>query len=553
MARVWRVMSAFRPVSESSAGPFLFCQPTGGRVKDFPVVHYHIIRGAPASDVLFLPKRLKIYRPTPLSRAHVGATTTLIRAHSRTTAQCPPGCGATAAYSCFDKLTAHVHCFNMPSRSEWMWAKSPNYNNSLDKKYPYSEVPFLGAYKLIKIPPPNTLVELIDYWGEGRITADEGISGYVDSYNVNHEYQTVSNGPDRGRKIPNRIPVIGYTNCDTGAYIRNDSVANVTLMGAPINTSCAADVARMVSAAVGRVFVFGFDGNSADIENLEKALATKHLSYCPGYDMSSDLKSVTLFNSYRAYVNRRELEQQLYYNISSELYDDAVAVSQSLIRSDNTAVVAKVVDDCLKDGVKELIPYAYRLWQAGETDVVSEHFPMIFKSLFTSEAVRIVNAIHDVALKLDEHVDKDGDSALLGSGADRTSLRHGWVFVPVWRDGKTYFKIQNPERNMVLKLHFYTDSHGEKPAWGAPLSITEHRTYFELEAGLVNNDLAFFIKNVEFGLSLKLKPKEKDEDEWRVIGDASSAGGQPWRIQSLNRRPNSHTPEAGDTQEESAE
>ncbi|KAF9818389.1 hypothetical protein SFRURICE_017811 [Spodoptera frugiperda] len=150
----------------------------------------------------------------------------------------------------------------------------PNYVTHVDKAHPYSEVPYLGDYHLVQIPLGGSIPH-VDYWGEGRVITDDGVRGFKNSYNVNHQYQLVSSGSDRDRKIPNRIPVKSFTDCDTSAYIKENSVATVTVAGPNIHNS-ARDIARIVNAE-GKVIVFGATGESPQTSELREELKKKGL------------------------------------------------------------------------------------------------------------------------------------------------------------------------------------------------------------------------------------------------------------------------------------
>jgi hypothetical protein len=62
------------------------------------------------------------------------------------------------------------------------------------------------------------------------------IRGFPNAYNLNHQYQIVSNGGplQKGHKIPNRIPVQDYDCTGIERYISPDTFNTVTVMDAPI-------------------------------------------------------------------------------------------------------------------------------------------------------------------------------------------------------------------------------------------------------------------------------------------------------------------------------
>ncbi|CAK1590250.1 unnamed protein product [Parnassius mnemosyne] len=280
----------------------------------------------------------------------------------------------------------------MPSFGEWKYAAPPNYDRNVNKIYPYSEVPFLGEYNLVKIPVSSyKLVDHIDYWGEGRIVVTAGCSGFTDCYNINHVHQVVSNGPDADRKIPNRIPVVSYTNCDTSSYIKNNSVELITVMGAPINTSCAEDIGRIINNDVGKVVVFGFEEASAYIKNLENELTKKALLYCEDFSLPSKLLDLTLFDNHRAYLNLTDMSDYLYKNIVDKNYEKAVCKSKLLQDSNNGSIISDTVGKLLKEGQQNIWSYAYKLWNSNAKSLITNYFPQQFQAIFNGDYVMIVN------------------------------------------------------------------------------------------------------------------------------------------------------------------
>jgi hypothetical protein len=71
------------------------------------------------------------------------------------------------------------------------------------------------------------------------------VQGLVKAYNVNHQFQLVSSGADIGKKIPSRIPTINYEAVSVEMYVSDSTFDIITLMGAPISDSTAAEIARM--------------------------------------------------------------------------------------------------------------------------------------------------------------------------------------------------------------------------------------------------------------------------------------------------------------------
>nr|AXY55009.1 microvitellogenin [Maruca vitrata] len=413
---------------------------------------------------------------------------------------------------------------------EWDIAESPNYGTNVDKVYPYSEVPFIGQYKLVKIPQGQGLIELVDYWGEGRINSTAGVSGFPDCYNVNHPSQCVSNGPDRGKKIPNRVPVRSYTHCDTTSYIKDSSVKNVTVMSAPINNSCAADIARMVHPQLGRVVVFGFSDSSADLANLHKELKVKNLVRCDGYYLPESLRGLTLYDTIN---NPNDSKVILRNYVLNSKFNDAVRLCKEFSFSNYSNTINDVVTELILQKNRKVMDFAYRLWNDGGQRVVAKYFPKIFEKVMNEKDVKIISKIRSQALKLAVDMDRDRDRMAWGDVSDKSSQRVKWRFMPIWRDGSVTFKLMNVDCGMFLKLAAYTDSYKDREAWGAFGSSTNRHCWY-LDPVMLNGELLFFVVNKEYGLGLKLDANPDSAGDRQLWGHNSSVHNDPeyfgWRI-----------------------
>jgi hypothetical protein len=110
-----------------------------------------------------------------------------------------------------------------------------------------------------------TAIELLDVWGEGRIVDGQTISGFVEAYNLNKDTQNISNGPNSGKAIPNKLPVSEYNN--PKFPLGDGSVKFITLMGAPITAGVAQEMYRVLNKQSGVVFLY--DPNSNDQKTFE--------------------------------------------------------------------------------------------------------------------------------------------------------------------------------------------------------------------------------------------------------------------------------------------
>ncbi|XP_026314180.1 microvitellogenin-like [Hyposmocoma kahamanoa] len=411
------------------------------------------------------------------------------------------------------------------SISSWNLARSPNYKTNTDLLYPYSEVPYIGNYKLVRLPlPDDNFVDHVDYWGEGRINIKAGSSGYINCYNVNHQYQLVSNGPDRDKKIPNRIPVISYTNCNTSGYIKDNSVKLVTLMGAPINKSCADDIARIVNSREGKVIVYGFKSDAPDIRNLDAALKEKGLYTCDRYNLNMLLKSITLFdeNDYRAYINVTDLGEELYNNVLDNKIEDAVNIANTLKNNENGSKIVEIVNKLLENENKNIMEFAFNLWNTDNRDIITNYFPIAFKLIFNKDFVKIINKYNMFSLRVDETEDSIKERIVLGDRKDKASVNVRWEVIPVYESNSLYFKIMDMEYGTLLRL---ADNEGDKKAKAS--SNDDSKAHWLLVPIKVDDDILFYILNKEYNQGLKLSDASDEYENKQLFGHNGSVRGHP--------------------------
>ncbi|KAG6455169.1 microvitellogenin-like [Manduca sexta] len=393
---------------------------------------------------------------------------------------------------------------------KWEAADRPNYMTNVNMKYPYSELPYYGDYYLLRIPIASQVVEHVDYWGEGWIKTDLGISGFPKCYNVNCQYQCVSNGPDKGCKIPNRIPVFDENSCDTSNYIKNHSIKLVTLMGAPIIEACARDIARIVDPAVGSVVVFGFEFwiNLPDIQRLRSELSEISMFYCPKYELPDYLKGLTLFDTHIAFLNATEIENQLYNALIVWNIDTAIEITQSLNESGGGSVITNLVDKLLEQDIESTMSFVYKLWLSGETEIVKKYFPVAFKLICNEDKIEIVsNYFGNTKLKLDTNTDEWNNRLAWGDKSGNTGKTYSWTMVPIWKDNKIIFQMKNNEYDMLLRLDIHDNYNGDRKGWGSK-NVDEVRYNWKLYPRKLQDDVVFFIVNCQYDEALKLDPTE---------------------------------------------
>lgn len=190
---------------------------------------------------------------------------------------------------------------------QWKLAESPNYETNVDLKCPYSEFPFQDerpdCYTFSGnhddwepcIDATTAGNQILDFWGEGRVVEQTLITGFKDSYNVNHQFQLVSNGPDRQRKIPNRIPTKRYSDLCLVKYIADSSFTIITIMGAPIEINTIYEMVRVIKKDDSSVIVaYGYEENDPHLKLLAEELEKKGFLENSNYHFSDVLSEPNL-------------------------------------------------------------------------------------------------------------------------------------------------------------------------------------------------------------------------------------------------------------------
>ena len=412
----------------------------------------------------------------------------------------------------------------MSSSDSWKLADRPNYYANIDKQFPYSEVPYLGDYALLKIPDsPKDLIPHIDYWGEGKVTSSEGIRGFSYCYNINHQYQLVSAGSDQNRKIPNRIPVLSYDNCDTSGYIISNSVLNVTVAGgqARLTKSCAVDIARIVNKDDGRVVVFGVDADTEEISMLRVELARKGLYMILNANLPRDLQGLTYYDSYVSFVNTRVILDELYNKVVDGRYDAAV----SMVKYFQVAaghLMNETILRLVNSAPRQLMSFSYKLWQSESQDIVRNHFPKSFRDILSLGPVTVVNNRYLQPLKLDSNTNSENERLAWGDNSKvLTSQNVSWQVLPVWNNNRVTFRLHNIQRNYSLKLDSKVEKSGDRQAWGTSNSNEDSHRYY-LEPMYKNDTLVFLIINYQYAQGLKLDESASSNGDRALLGHNGS-------------------------------
>ena len=134
-----------------------------------------------------------------------------------------------------------------------------------------------------------TQISILDVWGEGRIVTNERIvTGFNGAANINYWKQKISNGPDKGKDIPNLFPVYEYDN--PVFPVNDDSVSYITLMGAPITVGTVKEMIRVLRKGSGVIMLY--DPSTTDRNTFEQNMG--NLIYKPNDLLNSPFDQPTI-------------------------------------------------------------------------------------------------------------------------------------------------------------------------------------------------------------------------------------------------------------------
>jgi len=241
-----------------------------------------------------------------------------------------------------------------------------------------------------------------------------------------------------------------------------------------------------------------------------------------------------------AFINYEELSPLNNINSYEQLYDSVVvgdykAAVMKTLRLENDGkgeVINLVVNRLLSEGKRNIVEYAYKLWNMFGTNIVKDHFPKEFRMFLNEDPVLIINKRDELALKLQLSMDNDGDRASFGDGADKTSHRVSWRIYPLWEKNRVYIKILNIHRNQYLKLEIKSDVDGDHKAFGADADDT-YRHQWYLHPVLLEKETLFYIYNRQYNKPLKLGrhvDSDGDRQLWGHNGVADNPEHFGWHI-----------------------
>lgn len=416
-----------------------------------------------------------------------------------------------------------------PTRTDWEKSSEPAYgeggSNSTDLKCTFSKKVCgdrIGRSEILRDK------HLFDFWGEGYIQTNRGfITGFRNAYNINHQYQLVSNGPNKHRKIPNRIPVKHYEGYNLKGYIYDGAAHYVTLMGAPLTVETGKEIARILNKEDGVFLYFSSDDKEEllSLKNkinlgfekegfcfldkelyrkidaeIEPELEYRYISIPIGFVYMAADRLLGLVITHYADLKSEEIANILYDFYECKMTSQWKSLIDYLRGKEKDGAILEPLDILCKNAdrypcvapflnyLKEKANIFYYMQKAygmhGTSGAVKSYAYLsrffeqwahdMTRMLFDGEYGTIRNLEFDRYLKLPKkRIDRDDDKPVYGGSAKRgvetgEEGRFQWKMVPVSiTKTETVVSIWNAAFNMPLKLpKGMIDGDGDRPAYG---------------------------------------------------------------------------------------
>ncbi|TDB61288.1 hypothetical protein [Photorhabdus khanii] len=223
-------------------------------------------------------------------------------------------------------------------------------------------------------------------------------------------------------------------------------------------------------------------------------------------------------------LNTNELQSRLYDCISKADYSDAQEILNSL--NSEHLLIKRVITSLLDSSNPHILPFAYFLWQKGDSLSVTELFPKELVNIIDGGFKKIINQKYNAPLKLGTSTDGDGDHTAYGGVADINRL--SWRFVLSEYDSNTFI-IYNKAYNVPLKLGTSTDGDGDHIAYGGAADID--RCSWQLVYQNDNNTVIML--NKAYNVPLKLGTSTDGDGDHKAYGGAAELARCTWQIEPI--------------------
>ncbi|TNV81782.1 hypothetical protein FGO68_gene6915 [Halteria grandinella] len=230
-----------------------------------------------------------------------------------------------------------------PNRQDWLKARAPMYGpDQQNLQYEYSEKAADDQTIINILTKDKVKDSILDFWGEGRLYQSPPLlTGFKNSFNLNHQYQLVSNGIQQGYKIPNRIPVKDYDCTDIEKYIDSNTFNTITLMGAPITSKTSEAISRIIRKDTGKVILYDPGHYQKDI--IERVLKKINFIEHPLIKLDPQFIEKDMMKPVITYVNKDALKMDAQFSIIAQEYDRAVLLLEKLFDNDYIQDICEIL------------------------------------------------------------------------------------------------------------------------------------------------------------------------------------------------------------------
>ncbi|NP_001119728.2 hemolymph protein isoform X1 [Bombyx mori] len=230
-------------------------------------------------------------------------------------------------------------------------------------------------------------------------------------------------------------------------------------------------------------------------------------------------------------------ETRLVDAITTADYNTAVSLILLLEKQSSGSIIEDTVNNLIRDGNRNVLEFAYKLWIGEGKEIVKHYFPVQFRQVLSESNVKIINKRDNLAIKLGAATDSDNDRIAYGDANDKSSENVSWKLIPLWENNRVYFKIYSVRRHQYLKLGTATDGENDHSVYGDDRADT-HRHQWYLKPAKLDSQVLFYIYNRQYNQALKLSRSVDSDGDRRAYSSSSSVEGQPelfgWSISIVN-------------------
>ena len=204
---------------------------------------------------------------------------------------------------------------------------------------------------------------------------------------------------------------------------------------------------------------------------------------------------------------------QLYNSIVAGDYRHAVVKAFALVNSGRGDVITSVVNRLLNETNRNIVDFAYKLWNMFGEAIVKDYFPIEFRLILNNSHVQLINRVNDITIYYNLEYNDNRRYKLKCSEVKHDQNFNVWKFTPVWEDNFVYFKIYNTGRHEYMDFSYIPNNIKSKEWYLIP-TIFKNDLLFQIHTPAHNNSGLYC--NINYDLFQKHLITDVELYGWRI-------------------------------------